>query len=512
MSGLDPLALEYLLPLVEETLAPLLPVKVKLTRGEKGPLLLRQGGNPCASLEIDAHSLPPEEVSRWSYAVLALAQEIFDRLLREKTVEGYPGGGLLSKALEKGPLSGLLIRFISPPRLERAFRLTPTTFFLPQAGKEELLTYWQKGELFVSASIKLETPQEIEESLSLLELAELFGFSWLSAKAARYLADLGLSEEALTTLKALCALNRQGHTLVLAEGPAPSLRCLETRAKVKLGLTEERVLLALPLPPQETAALLSDLHLRAGLIEAGHGENALVRLWAAFEHARRLPEEKAVFFEPYSLHALGDVYLDLGDLFAAKKAYFLAWEGTAQPVDLLNSLAVVMIRLGDRPAARFLLTQATQENPDDPLLHYNLALFLEEEDPKEALKHFYQAQRLAPEDAFYAEALAERLASEKRWPEIQEILTGLELGAQGFYLLAKAHYENGDFEEAFGLFKKALEHEPQHQLALAHLALLFIQLKGEYSLAEAVCPQLEQAEGELAELAQDLKTLLGEEA
>ncbi|NPB08971.1 MAG: tetratricopeptide repeat protein [Thermodesulfobacteria bacterium] len=508
MSRLDPLALECLLPLLEESLTPLLPVRVRVTTEREDALPLCQNGEPVAGIRIEDGDLSQEEISRWSVAVRALAQEIFDRLLREKTLAGYPGVGLLTKMLEKGPLSGLLLRLSSPPFPERAFRLAPKTFFLPDGGKDYLLKLWRGGETFVSASIRLESPEEVEESVSLLELAELFGFSWLSGKAARYLAELGLSEDVLTVLKTLRALNRKGHTLVLAEGPAPSLHCLRNKAKTHLFLTEERAFFALEMQPQEAAELLTDLHLRAGLIEGRHGECALVAVWAAFEHARRLAEERTVFFEPYSLHALGDVYFDLGDLGAAKRAYFFALDGTAQPVDLLNSLALVMIQLGDRQAARFFLTQATQEDPNDPLLHYNLALFLEEEGKAEALSHFRRAYKLAPAEPLYAEALAKRLAKEGLWSEIIEILEGKDLGAEGYYLLAKAHYETGNLEKALGLFKKTLDLAPQHRLALAHLALLFIQLKGEYSLAEAVLPEIEDAEGELGELAQDLKILV----
>jgi len=498
---------------VEESLAPLLPVKVRVKEGNRGPLVLRREGRPLAFLEIESENLSPDEISRWSYAILALAQEIFDRLWREKTFQGYPGAGLLSKQLERQPLSGLLIKFFSDYQPEGAFCLEDQTFFLPEAGKDFLLDLWQKGEIFTSASVHLESPEEIEEASSLLELAELLGFSWLSAKAVRYLSELGFSEENLSVLKTLQSLNRKGYVLVLAEGPAPSLRCLETQAEKTLHLDPDKALLALSLSAKETASLLKDLHLRSGFIEGHHRHWPLVKVWAAFEHARRLAEERPVLFEPYSLHALADIYFDLGDLAAAQKAYFLAAEGTAQPLDLLNSLGLVMIHLNQRKAARFLLAKAVQEDPKDPLLHYNLALFLEKEGKdEEALEHFYKAHDLARSQPLYAEALAQRLALKKEWEKIKEILRGSNLGAEGLYLLGKAYYESGQLEEALRFFKKTIEIAPKHQLALAHLALLFIQLKGEYSLAEAILPEIEnEEEGELAELAQDLTVLLERE-
>ena len=503
---MNPFLRQHLFPLLEEELASVLPEGVRAFWAETGDLPLLFQGEEIGALKFEG--LEPWELKRWQRALQTLAEKLLQQLMEEKTCDGAPGRELLLRTVAQAPQQGLLLKAYSPPQGD-FYCLGERLYFVTQAGRELLFSFWREQEPVVALNLRLKKPEDLDDALGLLKLADLLGFSWLSSQGARYLEDLGLLEIKPEELEHLAQHNAQGCVLLWGKGPKPSLNCLENRAAQAISLPEDQALLALDLPLAEVLSLIRDLSLRSGILPPGPSQRPLAQLWASYEHACRLPQEQGVVFEPYSLHALGDVYLELGDLDAARRSYFWALLGSPQLVDLLNSLAVVMIQLGDRQAARFFLSEAVRHAPSDPLLRYNLALFLQEEGLlEESAHHLQEAMHLAPEEPLYAEAWAKRLAQTKQWSRIIPVLQGKELSAEGYYLLGKALYETGALEEALQYFKKAQEKDPQHLLALAHLALLFVHLRGEYSLAEAVLPQLEGQEGELEALAQDLKTLL----
>ncbi len=509
MSKLNPLALKHLLVFLEKDLASLLPPEVRITCTPSGEIDLCYQGQKITSLTFQS-SLEKEEIQRWKGVVQALIEKSLAQFVREKIRFGAPKRALLFQALKEGELQGLLLKCPLLPSKD-FYYLGNKLYFLPQTGKEFLLELWRIHLPCVAINVVLKKPEDLDEALRLLKIADFLDFSWLSNQGAHYLENLGLLEADLDDLKRLSDYNAEGKPLLWAEGPNPSLHCLGNHAYHKLFLSSGQALFAFELPLSEVVKLVQDLSLRGGVLPGRFAPKPLALLWASFEHARRLPKEEAVVFEPYSMHALGDVYLELGDLDAARKSYFWGLLGSPQLVDLLNSLAVVMIRLGDRKAARFFLSEAVKCAPSDPLLRYNLALFLEEEGLiEEGLQQLKEAVNLAPEETIYAEALARHLARKKDWPKIRALLYQKPLSGEGYYLLAKALYETGELEEALRYFKKALESKPEDLMCLAHLALLFIHLRGEYSLAEAILPQLEEAEGELKVLAQDLSILLEE--
>ena len=505
MSALSPWTLAQLLPLVEEEVSASLPVSLSVKPGEEeGPGLIWEGAR-VAGLSLSGF-LPGEE-RRWGPCAVALAQEVFGRLMRERTISGLPGPYFLTRALKTGPKKGLLLKAKRPPWRENIFALSQGLFFLELERPKALLKQlWQEGHSFLAASYLVETEEDLHQAPSFLSLAEDFGFVWFTGRAARYFSELGLREEVWKPLKRLKSLARR-HFLLWARGKRESLSCLEGQAAFSLGLTEESALFALS-PEKEPSFLLESLELGGGLLPPEGAKRPLCALWAAFEHARRLGEGALVEFEPFSWHVLGDVFLDLGDVFAACQAFERGREGTRQPIELLNSLAVVYVELDDLARAEAALREALALAPEDPMLYYNLALFLDRQGRPEALSLFEQAFSLSSEPPF-AEALAERLAAQGAWPRVKEILTRAEgkLSPTGLFLLARAHYEEGRFEEAFSLFRELLKEKPDHLEALGFLALLYIQLKGEYSVAEAVLPRLEGEPG-LAPLAQNLKALM----
>ncbi len=506
MTALTPWTIEKLLPLLQEAVAPLLPVALRFERKEAAAGNLCFDGERVASVLFEG--LLPEEKKRWGPCALALVNEVFHRLVREKTVAGLPGPDLLGRELEKGPQKGLLLKTKGPPA-EKAFALTPGLFFLPGEAlkpKELLKGLWQEKRPFRATYFVFEGREDLALAPKLVSFFEDFGFYWFGGRAARYFSALGLKEEIWEGLKKIKRL-APTHYLLWIKGHQAALSCLKERARVGLPLTEETALLAVP-PEDDLLSLLSSLSLAGGVLPPGQVKAPLKALWAAYEHARRLGEEALVTFEPFSWHVLGDVFLDLGDWWAARETLEEARGGTRQPIELLNSLALVYSELGVNAKAEECLREALALAPQDPMLYYNLAVFLDRQGQEEAISLFAKAYELAPQGPF-AEALAAKLALSGNWSRIKEILSPLEkeLSFQGLFLLARAYYETQELEKALGLFKRLSKRAPKNLEVLGYLALLYIHLRGEYSVAEAVLPELEK-EGSLQDLAQNLRVLM----
>ena len=490
-----------LLPLLKETLAPLLPVKIVFEDPLEQAHLYFQG-IPLARVNLEANGLSPEEVSRWQPAVLALTQELWQRLLREKCIEGLPGIELLGRELKTRPLTGLILK--GPKPEQASYALQKGVYFLEGSSRELLpllKDYWRKGVKMTAVSVTWRSIDDLDQVDHLLYLAEALGFTWLSSKAQKGLQ--GHLLQAIPAPKVLAPLLKAwegGATLLWAEGPATRLQNLDSLAQESLALGNGEILLAFSGPVSEVKEFIEDLGLKAGIYREGADLPPLAATWAALEHARRLPDPTAIVFEPFTYHVAGDLYLDLGDLGAAQKCYLLGRQGTAQPVDLLNSLAVIMVQLGLRKEAQKYLEEAIAQNPKDPLLHYNLGLFFQEEKAPEAKEAFRQAYILAPQERVFTEAWAEVLAQEGRWTEVEKVLDQVPLSPQGLFLKARALYEQGRLEQAFSMFKELVRKEPKHAYALAYLALLFDQLEGEHELAQSMAQQAQQLDPSVDEL------------
>ncbi len=507
MPKLSSWTIKHLLPLLQEAATPLLPLRFQVKEEAEGHSLFWKGEAIAFFVFED---LPDEEWQKWGPTVLALLNEIFARLVREKTLYGLPGKDLLCRKLEGGPQKGLLLELSAPPASEGLYALGRRLFFLPEGQfhpRKFLKELWQKNLSFHAAAIELESPEEITFLPRFMKFLKAFGFRWFTGKAARYFKELGLREEKWETLAQLASFAKTC-SLAWVAGKPPSLQCLKEKAHLFIELTENSALMATTLLPEELEGLLASLSLKAGLLPPAKNPSPLRSLWAAFEHAGRLGEEAVVNFSSFSLHVLGDIFLDLGDFFAALSAYEAAQEGTLQPIELLNSLAYVYLELEDFEKAESFLRQALSLAPQDPMLFYNLALFLEQRDRKEeALRLFERAYQLAPQESPFVEALAERYAKKGLWLRVKEILSGKELSKRAVFLLARAFYETGELEKALILFKEVSRKDPQNLEALAYLALLYIQLRGEYSVAEAVLPELEKTPA-YKEFAEYLRTFM----
>ena len=493
MDGISIEVLKRLLPLLEQSLAPILPVSFKLKEeGDDLPLEFR--GHYLGNLVLSSDGLSQEELSRWRPTVLALAHELLNRLLNENLIDGLPGPRVLESDLKQWEFSGLLVK--GPrPKGERFYALSPGLYFLPEEEvrpREFLYPLWAKGEDFTAVSVKFSSPEDLNQAGDLIWLAEAFGFTWLSGRALKYLAEEWAFSELDKIKKGLfplVAAAEKHRLLVLAEGPEEALLYLAGQAIARYEINSTKGLFVLDLPVEEALSLLEEWGLLAGVYPGGEALPPLGAVWAAFEHGRRLKTPQAMVFSGFTYHVAGDLYADLGDLGAALKAYLLGKQGTVQPVDLLNSLAVIMIQLGRRKEARKFLEEAISLSPKDPVLYYNLGLFLREEGHPEAEAYFQKAYSLAPKEEIFALAWAKSLAKKAQWTKVKEVLSGRKLSAKGLFLLAEACYQLGQLKEAFSLFKDVARLEPRNAKALAYLALLFAKLEGEKEVAQSLAKQ-----------------------
>ncbi|AEH44300.1 Tetratricopeptide TPR_1 repeat-containing protein [Thermodesulfatator indicus DSM 15286] len=506
MKTLSSWALKHLLPLLSETVSPLLPVKFKLS-AEDGHLPLKFNGEKIAYLQFDP--LPPEEeLKKWQSLLLAYFEQTLYLLVKERFIKERPGPEFLKRELEKRKLTGFLLKLNKSVTLpEKVYALSTKIYFVPAEEikpRSFLKSLWQEGIEFSAISCLLTSPDDVKQALETLLLSENFGFCWLTEKGEDYFPVSVIFEHRAFFKKLLKEAN--GHILVWAKGPRDSLNCLLKKAKGNLFLSENEAIFVLTESIDNLTTLLSSLSLRAGVRPPKKTSSPLKELWAAFEHAKRLPHEKPVVFEPYSLHVLGDVLLDMGDLFGALKCYLEAEAETPQPVELLNSLAYIYLELRDFEKSEKALRRAISISPKDPMLHYNLGLFLQKigKNPLAALEKAYS---LAPSEAIFAESLASHLTKDNSWAKVKDILENLAISNKGKLLLAKAYYELGELDKAFEMFRSLANEEPQNLEVLGYLALLYIQLKGEFEVAEAVISQLNTSDS-LKSLAENIRFFL----
>ncbi|WP_456370685.1 tetratricopeptide repeat protein [Thermodesulfatator atlanticus] len=497
-------ALEKIFPLLEETVSPLLPVEFSVSQ-EKSPYPLRVKGKTVAYFNFEETFLPGEW-KRFKPLVLAHLEQTFNLLLEKKLINGLPGPEILVRDLEKGPLYGVLLATKQKVSLEKAYALSKRLFFIPSEffSKGFLKALWQKGRDFYALKCVLENKKDLENAKEALKIVATFGFSYFTETAAENFPLEVFWQQS----KKIKRLTKESCTKTLAwvKGPKVSLICLRKKALIELFVAEDEALFLLDGEKEEIFDLLGSLSLVAGVRLAGPSAFPLKELWAAFEHAKRLGGEEPVPFEPYSLHVLGDVFVDLKDPFAALSCYKAAEKETPQPVELKNSLAYVYFSLGSLEECEKALKEAVGLAPEDPMLHYNLGVFRKQLG-KEYVSYFKKAYELDGDNPFFAEAYAEALSEGENWSEVKKVLSGLELTNKGKFLLAKALYETGALTEALGLFRSLATEDPENLEAMAYLALLYVQLKGEYDVAEALLPRLEK-EKSLNSLAESLKTLL----
>lgn len=210
-----------------------------------------------------------------------------------------------------------------------------------------------------------------------------------------------------------------------------------------------------------------------------------VMLIGAFEHAKRACK-KVVFFEGFTFHVIGDLYLEWKDLGRALKFYTLAEPYTTQPVELNLSKAAIYYFLEELEKAEKILKKQLYEGIEDPLVHYNLGLVsLKKKKLEKAKIHFYKAYLLDPQNTIFRETLVEFLWETKNLEEIEEILANQDnLSFKEKACLGKVYFVKKAYEKAFEVLKELLTYSERDGETLLFLAWLYLYLKKEPEISE----------------------------
>ncbi len=485
--------LPYYLTAAEEELRRVCPHGSPGLLPEEGNLLIF--GRVPVTLRLSERG-PLSETKRWFPVLKELARRLVENLVLSTAVDGYPGEGLLALMLARGPVKGLLVsgRTLRPPA--GAIRLSTGEYLLPDSevdGRVFLRESWRARRSFRAVSVELKTPADLEEGRKRLELARLFGLTYLSPRAERELAVFLVS---LPEVKKF--LRRRG--------PMGLLRLKEPPEGVRGLFLGEFFLFRCRRSVRELFGGSGGLC--GGLYPGGFSGPPLALLYAALEHARRAGGG-LVSFEPFTYHVLGDLYADWGDLGAALWAYSQARGGTRQPADLLNSLGLIYRSLGFLDEAEKNLREALELSPEDPLIHYNLGEVLAAKGEPEALGHFSRAYELSGRRSLFAEALARELFRNGRLEEARAILEGLSgLSLAGRTLFGEILYRLGDFAGAFEVLREVSLAREAPARALAYLALLYRHYKGEPEAAEVLAREaLRRGGREVSELLREVQEL-----
>ena len=484
--------LDLYLAEAEEELRRIAPHGSPRLRPEEGNILIF-GRVPAALFFSERSPLP--EAKRWFPTLKELARLLVENLVLSSACDGYPGERVLARLLSRGGVRGLLIkgRGLEPPA--GALKLSGDEYLLPDGvtdGRGFVRELWRGRRAFRAVPVKLAAMDDLETARRKLELARLFGLTYLSPRAEKDLAPF------LADLSRIKRFLRRGGPLALLRlrEPPRGLRglCLGDFFLFRYGAFARRI-------------LGRGGGLCGGLYSGEPKGPPLAMAYAACEHARRAGGG-LVSFDLFTYHVLGDLYADWGDLGAALAAYERAREGTRQPADLLNSLALVCRSLGFPDRAEEVLREALRLSPDDPLIHYNLGEVLSERgERKEALTLLRRAWELSGRRSLFAEALARELLLSGRIEEAREVLSGRSgLSLSGKTLYGEVLYRSGDFQEAFAVLREVARSREAPARALAYLSLLYRHYKGEPEAAEVLAREaLRRGGREIAELFREVE-------
>jgi len=418
-----------------------------------------------ATLRLRARR-PLAEMRRWFPVLVSLARALVERTVLSWSLEGLPGPELLEELLEKGPLPGLLVRGrgLRLPRgtlaLARGLYFLPDDLFFRRSFLQE---HWREGKRFRARALVF-SQGEVGEPARTLEPLPPLGLTYLGEKGKEALSSVLAVFPALRRL-----LRRGGPLLVLRSKSSPE--GLSGVAAGEYFFTTER--------------LPAARGLCAGVYEGDFEGPPLALALAACEHARRAGGG-VVKFQPFTYHVLGDLYLEWGDLGAARWAYERGLSGTQQPADLLNSLGGVYRALGLAAEARKAWEEALRLSPEDPLIRYNYGEGLLEEGDPRALEHLRRAWELSRGGLLFAGALARALAREGRSQEALEVLTSLpRLDRETQALYGELLYQVGRKEEALKTLRELSYQRDCPPTVLARLAVIYFE-KGEEEAARVL--------------------------
>jgi len=452
------------------------------------------------------YNLPVEELpspfTLTSKELLKLPQEkalsllLLERILFENYGKGFFSKSLLELLSEVTELPGyLFLTKIKPPSSFSFFNLEKDLYFYPlffERIKELFLTLWKEKREFVALFTKNFTPSSLFKYLELLKLAKELGFSRFNQRAQKDLAEIIELHEKQELPKWLKSFKKKGILLIATEGTL-SEDFLKKRKLLYKGEGKTSYYLVEASLLEEVLKELKEEKNISGVVE---GEtlkkepfrklNPFLLAYASLQHAKRA-REKVHVLDGFTLHVLGDLFYEWEDLKGALRIYELAKPYTLQPIELALSEASIYYALGELDEARKILKgKLCGCLKEDPRIHYNLGIiYLEKGDLQNAEFHLYKAYLLQSEEPLFRKTLLEFLWNERRYEEMEEILSKVEnLTSSDKVFFGKLVFLKGDYEKALIYLQELLNLPEKDGEALYFLAWLYLYFRKDSEAAK----------------------------
>lgn len=453
-----------------------------------------------------------------------------ERFFLENIEEGFFLRELLEPILEKEKIRGYLLktdfeefrRYIFNGKKEDVpgFVKVDEGVFLWVAEWGNPLSWliylWNKGLDFLCVEIILEKFQQLDHLSDVFKVPKKLDFSYLTLSSAEklrsYLPALSFSQllefqeafpekgKTLVLGKKLPELKDLGNIIEEISHKYQVLQSLEDEDKILLLLKERIPEGSLPEFLEKTERCFSKL----GILDEDtwerfriEGASPLIYLVGAFEHASRV-SEKAISFEGFTLHVIGDLYYEWEDLGQALKYYLAAKPYTKQPIELALSEGAIYYRLGNLDLAEKVLKEGLCGCiKEDPAVHYNLGLvFLKRENYQEAKYHFYKAHLLDPKNPLFRETLTQFLWDTLAYDELEELIYSVkDLTSRERILLGKLYFYKKEYSKAFEILREFLDHPQRDGECSLFLAWLYLYFNKEKQAAEVLLKEARKVLG-----------------
>lgn len=445
--------------------------------------------------------LPTSKLMKMSLSSSKLLELLLvERFMRENLSQGFYSLALLEMVLEEREVYGYLIKTPHKIRNFTLFKLDRELFFYPLEwgrGVKLLNFLWKNKKNFQAQVVCLKKPLILEDLKKNLRLLNLLDFSLLTETAKRDLENYlpTLENEKLEELIQNFLKNSSSAFILSNLEIDPLLNSIPHKTKISsktyLYLIQEldfQVLESLILKTESEFPELKMGVLSHAIFKDFFSKEVspLIMVIGAFEHAKRA-QKKAVLFEGYTFHIIGDLYLEWKDFGKALKYYTLAEPYTKQILELNLSKAAIYYFLGELEKAERILKRQLEEGlKEDPLVHYDLGLIFSKKKKMEKAKfHFYKAYLLESENRLFRETLVEFLWETRNLEEIEELLRGVEnLSIKEKAFLGKVYFLKKNYEKAFEVLKELLASSERDGEALLFLAWLYLYLKKEPEISE----------------------------
>ncbi len=189
----------------------------------------------------------------------------------------------------------------------------------------------------------------------------------------------------------------------------------------------------------------------------------------------------------YAYEAEGYLWSQLGEKYLAIEAFTGALDNNRITAPTLNNLAVMYLGKGLNDQAVLFQQMASEVDPNEAIVKYNLGLMLlEESDHQDAIYALREATYIAPHWSLPYIHLSSIYARMGNWGDAEEaarIATHLAPARKSAHLaLGLALYEQGEKQQAFSSFSRAVEIDSEGFTAKFYQALILRDL-GDYDQA-----------------------------